>query len=138
MNEEYIKKIFNECKVGNAIGINMLEVKEGYAKGSLILKKEHINVFGSAHGGIIFTLADHVGGACGNTIGKKALLVESSIQYFKPAFEGMTLFAESFLKHRGKRIGRIEIKVTNDKLEDIAVMHMVFYITDEEHKRQTS
>lgn len=134
MNEGYIKSLFNRCNVGHAIGIEVLEVKEGYAKGCLVLKKEHINVFGSAHGGIIFTLADHIGGACGNTLGKKALLIESSIQLFKPAFEGMLLFAEAFLTHKGKRIGRIEIKVTNDKSEDIGVMHMIFYITDEPHK----
>lgn len=134
MNEEYIKKIFSECSVGKAMGINILELKEGYAKGSLVLKKEHINVFGTVHGGIVFLFADHVGGACGNTLGKKAFNVESSIQYFKPAREGMTLFAESYLTHRGKKIGRIEIKVTNDRSEDIAAMHMVFYITDEQHK----
>lgn len=137
MNELYIKDLFNECLVGKTIGITILEVREGYAKGSLLLKKEHINVFGTVHGGIVFILADHVGGACGNTIGKKALLVESSIQYFRPAFEGSTLFAEAFLTNRGKRIGRIDIKVTNEKTEDIAAMHMVFYITDEEHRGKT-
>ncbi len=134
MNEEFVKAMFNECRVGSAAGINIFEVREGYAKGSLVLKKEHINVFGSAHGGIVFMLADHVGGACGNTLGKKAVNVESSIQYFKPALEGMTLFAEACLTYKGKRIGRIEIKITNDKSEEIAVMHTVFFITDEQHK----
>jgi len=136
MNEEFIKTIFNGCSVGNAVGINILELKEGYAKGSLVLKKEHLNVFGSVHGGIVFILGDHVGGACGNTLGKKAVNVETSIQYFKPAFEGMVLFAEAHLTHKGKRIGRIEIKITNDKLDEIAVMHMIFFITDEHHRRE--
>lgn len=138
MHEDYIKNIFNGCHVGKSIGINITEVKEGYAKGYLVIKKEHINVFGSAHGGIIFTLADHVGGACGNTIGKKALLIESSIQYFRPALEGDKIYAEAYLTYKGNKIGRIEIKVTSDKSEDIAVMHMVFYITNEQHKGETA
>ncbi|HOJ44387.1 MAG TPA: PaaI family thioesterase [Syntrophorhabdaceae bacterium] len=138
MDEEYVKNLFNECSVGRLIGIEILEVKEGYARGSLLLKNEHINVFGSAHGGIIFALADHVGGACGNTVGKKSVLIESSIQYFRPVFEGSRIYAEALLIHKGKKIGRIDIKVYNENSEDIALMHMVFYITNEGHRGKTS
>ncbi|HOJ70729.1 MAG TPA: PaaI family thioesterase [Syntrophorhabdaceae bacterium] len=138
MNEEYVKNLFNECSVGRLIGIEISEVKEGYAKGSLFLNHEHLNAFGNAHGGIIFALADQVGGACGNTVGKKSVLIESSIQYFRPVFEGSRIYAEAFLIHKGKKIGRIDIKVFNEKSEDIAMMHMVFYITDEGHRGKTS
>lgn len=138
MDEDYVKNLFNGCSVGKLIGIEISEVREGYAKGSLLLKKEHINVFGSAHGGIIFTLADQVGGACGNTVGKKSVLIESSIQYLKPVFDGSRIYAEACLVHKGKKIGRIDIKVFNEKSEDIALMHMVFYITNEGHRGKTS
>lgn len=134
----YIKKIFNDCNVGKLLGIEIVEVKDGMARGKLKLKKEHINVFGIAHGGIIFTLADHVGGVCGNSIGKKSLLVESSIQYFKGATKGETIFAEAQLIHKGKKIGRIDIKITDKQNKLIALMHMVFYITKYEHTSDTS
>lgn len=138
MHEDYIKSLFNGCIVGKTLGIDITEVREGYAKGRIKLKKEHINVFGSVHGGIIFTFADHIGGACGNTLGKRAVLLESSIQYLKPAFEGSFLYGEALLTHKGKKIGRIDIKITDDKSDDIAIMHMVFFIKDEEHKATTS
>mgnify|MGYP003486677516 FL=1 len=70
MNEEYIQRLFNHCNVGRLLDIDIYEVKEGRAKGKLKIKKEHINVFENAHGGIIFTFADHVGGACGNSLGR--------------------------------------------------------------------
>jgi len=138
MVEDYIKELFNGCCAGRAIGIEITEVREGYAKGSLTIKNEHLNVFGSAHGGIIFTLADHVGGACGNTVGNKSLLIESSIQYLRPVFEGNHIYAEASLIYRGKKIGRIDINVYNEKYEEIALMHMVFYITDEKHTGKTT
>lgn len=134
---EYIKRIFNNCNVSKLLGIEILEAKEGIARGKLTLKKEHINVFGTAHGGIIFTLADHVGGVCGNSIGKKSVLVESSIQYFKGAVEGDTIFAEAHLVQKGRKIGRIDIRITNDAKELIALMHMVFYITQHDHTAET-
>jgi len=137
MHEEYIQKIFNECNVGRLLGIEVYEIEEGRAKGKLTIKREHINVFGNAHGGILFTLADHVGGACGNSLGKLAVLVESSIQYMKGAREGETVFADATLIHKGKKIGRIDIKVHREDGDLIALMHMVFYMKSDDHKAKT-
>mgnify|MGYP003730756199 CR=1 FL=1 len=138
MDDCYIQDLFNECSVGKALGIEILEVREGYAKGMMTIKKEHLNVFDSAHGGVIFTLADHIGGACGNTLGKKAVLIESSIQYFKPVFEGNRVYAEASIIHKGKKIGRLDVKVFTEDSQDVALMHMVFYITHEKHTEKTA
>jgi acyl-CoA thioesterase len=134
MHEEQIKNSFNQCKVGKLIGIEIDEIKEGFAKGKLKIKKEHINIFGSAHGGILFTFADHIGGACGNTLGRKAVLVESSIQYMKGVMENETVFAEAVLTHKGARIGRIEVKIYEENMDLIAIIHQIFFIKDDEHK----
>ena len=89
------------------------------------------------HGGILFTLADHIGGACGNTLGKKSLLIESTMQFMKGVLAGETLFAEAKLCYAGKRIGRIEIKVYRENEEIVAMMHMVFYMKSDDHKTKT-
>lgn len=138
MHEEYIKNIFNNCNVGKLLGIEVYEVREGLAKGKLKLKKEHINIFGNAHGGILFTFADHVGGACGNTLGKKAVLVESSIQYMKGVPENDTVFAEAILTHKGRKIGRIDVKIFSEDGNIVALMHQVFFIKDDDHKTKTT
>ena len=136
MQKEYIKKIFNKCNVGKLLGIDIYEIGEGLAKGKIKIKKEHINIFGSAHGGILFTFADHVGGACGNTLGKKAVLVESSIQYMRGVPEGDTIFAEATLTHRGRKIGRIDVKVCRENGEIIAIANQVFFIKDDKHETE--
>lgn len=138
MHEEYIKNLFNNCNVGNLLGIEVCDLTEGHAKGKLTISREHINVFGTVHGGILFTLADHIGGACGNTLGKKSLLIESSIQYMKGVVEGETVFAEAKLTYKGKRIGRIETKIYRENEEIVAMMHMVFYIRSDDHKAKAS
>ena len=138
MHEEYIKNLFNNCNVGKLLGIEVFDLREGYAKGKLSIRKEHMNVFGTVHGGILFTLADHISGACGNTLEKKSLLVESSIQFMKGIKEGETLFAEAKLTYKGKKIGRIETKIYSENEEIIAMMHLVFYIRSDDHKAKTS
>jgi acyl-CoA thioesterase len=126
--------MFNQCNVGKLLGIEVYDLKEGHAKGKLKILHKHINVFGTVHGGILFTFADHVGGACGNTLGNKSVLVESSIQFMKGVTEGETLYAEAKLSHRGKKIGRIDTKITRKNKEIVALMHMVFYVRSDEHR----
>ncbi len=134
MSGTYIQDLFNECSVGKGVGVKIEEVRAGYARGFLDIGPLHLNVFGSVHGGIVFTLADHVGGACGNSLGTKALLVESSIQYLRPAGPGQRLIAEATLSYAGKRIGRIDIRVHTTDDHPVALMHMVFFRTDDEHQ----
>jgi acyl-CoA thioesterase len=133
MHEEHIKKLFNTCNVANLLGIEIIELEEGRAKGRLVLRKEHMNLFGSVHGGILFTLADHVGGACGNTLGKKAVLVESSMHYLRGVSEGMAIFAEATLTHWGRTIGRTDVRVFDEDNNVIALGHQICYIKDDEH-----
>jgi acyl-CoA thioesterase len=40
------------------LGIKVLEIRDGYAKMSIKITKEHTNLHGLTHGGIIFALAD--------------------------------------------------------------------------------
>lgn len=125
--------MFNECGVTKLLGIEITELAEGMAKGRLVVREEHLNVFGGIHGGILFTFADQIGGACSNTVGKKTLLVESSIQYMKDTSGDKVIYCDATLTHRGKTIGRVDAKVYTEQGELIAMTHHVFYIKAEEH-----
>jgi acyl-CoA thioesterase len=138
MDEEYIRTIFNDCVVCKSLGVEVTEIREGYARGRLKIRGNHLNPFGSAHGGVIFSFADHIGGACGNTLGLKATLVESTIQYARPARAGEELFAEARLRHKGRKIGRLDVEVVNAHNEAVAFMHQLFFLTDHEHKSKTA
>ncbi len=129
MHEEPIMKMFNNCNVARLLGIEIYDLREGHAGGKLAITRDHVNVFGLAHGGILFTLADHVAGTCANSLGKKSLLVESSIQYLKAIVEGDMIFAEADLTYAGKTIGRIDVKLHRENGETVALMHNVFYVT---------
>lgn len=64
---------------------------------------------------------------------KKSLLVESAIHYVRAVNEGETVLAEAMVSHRGRKIGRIDIKIYNETMEIVALMHMIFYIGSDDH-----
>ncbi len=131
--DEILRK-FNECSVGRLLGIEVLEVGEGIARGRMTVRKDHLNVFGGIHGGILFAFADHVGGACGNSMDYKALLVESTARFKKSAREGQTIHAEARLVHSRKKVDRIDITVTNGNGEALAVLKMTSFVVEDAAK----
>ena len=92
------------------MGIEMLEVKPGYAKAVMPLEAPQKNGVGLAHGGAIFGLADVAfGGAC-NSSGETALGIVSSINYMAAGTIG-PLTAEARELHRSRKLGHYEVCV---------------------------
>ena len=101
------KDIFREN-----LGIQIVEVKEGYAKLSLKLKKEHMNSLGAAHGGVLFSLADCAFAEACNYGDTVAVAIQVSINYLKPAFEGDNLTAEAVRVSDGKTLGLYHVTIS--------------------------
>jgi acyl-CoA thioesterase len=94
------------------LGVKVLEVKNGYARVSLKITKEHTNSLGAVHGGVIFSLADCAFAEASNFGETVAVAVQVSINFLKPAFEGDTLTAESVRVSDGKTLGLYHITIT--------------------------
>jgi acyl-CoA thioesterase len=94
------------------LGVKVLDVKDGYAKVSLKITKEHTNSLGAVHGGVIFSLADCAFAEASNYGDKVAVAIQVRINYLKPAFEGDTLTAEATRVSDGKTLGLYHITIT--------------------------
>jgi acyl-CoA thioesterase len=112
-----------------ACGIELLDVGPGTARARLLLKKEHLNSIGVAHGGIIFTLADFVFAAASNSHGTVAVAINANIQYLKAAKEG-TLYAQGTEVSCGRKIAAYNIEVTDEANDKIAVFQGMVYRKD--------
>src|SRR4051812_41613260 len=77
------------------LGIEVLEIKEGACALSMVVKKEMLNGFGIAHGGITFSLADSALAFASNSKGRQSLSIETSISHFISVKENEKLFAEA-------------------------------------------
>jgi acyl-CoA thioesterase len=99
-------------KFREILGIQVIEVKDGYAKLSLKITKNHTNSLGAAHGGAIFALADCAFAEASNCGDKVAVAVQVSINFLKPAFEGDTITAEATRVSDGRTLGLYHINIT--------------------------
>ena len=94
--------------------IDVVEVREGFAKLTMKVTKEHLNFVGSAHGGAVFALADCAFAEAVNSGATKAVAVQVSINYIKPSAEGDTLTAEATVVSEGKTFSLCNVTVSRE------------------------
>jgi acyl-CoA thioesterase len=108
------------------MGIEMLEVKPGYAKAVMPLEAPQKNGLGLAHGGAVFGLADVAFGGASNSSGEVALGIVSSINYMAAGKTG-PLTAEARELHRSRKLGHYEVLVFDGNDALIAVGRATAY-----------
>ena len=111
------------------LGIEILDVKEGYCKLQMKMREEMTNGFNIAHGGISYSLADSALAFASNARGDHALSIETSIAHTRPAHTGDLLFAEAIEKSHTRRFGIYEVQITNERDELIALFKGTIYRT---------
>jgi acyl-CoA thioesterase len=97
-----------------ALGIKVLEVRDGYANVSMKVEKKHTNALGFTHGGVIFSLADYAFAQACNFVDNVAVAIQVSINFLKPSTEGDVLKAEAIRITDGKTTGLYQVTVRKD------------------------
>ncbi len=102
------------------LGMEIIEIKKGWAKIRLPFTEKLANSLGVAHGGAIFSPADSaVGMALVGMIDKDENIstLEMKINYLKPFVEG-EIIAEAKIVHKGTMtaIGDVEVRDEKDNL----------------------
>ena len=112
------------------LGIEVLEIKEGYSKIKMTVRKEMINGFGVVHGGIAFSLADSAFAFACNNRNILSMALDTSINFIKPVHVGDILIAEAKELHNGKSTGLYHIRITNQNAHEVAVFKGLCYRTE--------
>ncbi|MCD8216565.1 MAG: PaaI family thioesterase [Clostridiales bacterium] len=126
MDFEKLKEIRNTGFI-KEIGFETTEIREGYARGEVTLAPKHGNPIGSIHGGVIFTIADTIGGAAATSRGRFVTTLSGNINYLRPAIGSKKLFAESAEIKVGKNVCVYDVMITDDTGRKIARATMTYY-----------
>ncbi len=102
------------------MGVQVLEVKEGYSRIKMSIRKEMVNGFGIVHGGIPFSLADSAFAFACNNRNNLSVALDVNIVFTKAVNIGDELMAEAKEFHNGRSTGVYLITVSNQKNEQIA------------------
>ncbi len=108
-----IKTVVDQDRFADHVGIRLTAVAAGYARAELTLAEHHRNGLGTAHGGVIFTLADLVFAAAANSHGIDAMAVNIHISYFKAVREG-TLIAEATELSLNRKLATYAVDVSDE------------------------
>ena len=103
------------------LGIEVLDVNEGYSKIKMTVRSEMINGFGIVHGGIAFSLADSAFAFACNNRNNLSVALDTAINFTKPVHVGDVLTAEAKELHNGKSTGLYHITITNQKDHVVAL-----------------
>ncbi|MCP4459217.1 MAG: hotdog fold thioesterase [Cytophagales bacterium] len=113
------------------LGIEVLEVREGFAKIKMMVRPEMINGVGVTHGGISFSLADSAFAFASNSHGQKTVSIETSINHIKPIFDGDELIAVAEKESTSRSLGQYIARVTRGD-ELVGLFKGVAFRKDEE------
>lgn len=109
------------------LGIDLVEIKPGYARATMLVKPELLNGVGVTHGGAIFSLADIVFAAASNAHGPVALALNVNIQFMKTTTLGEVLTATAREENLTRKTGLYRMEVRDGKGDLVALAEGLVY-----------
>ena len=130
--QKIIKKMFDQDAFSQWLGIEIIDVSEGFCQLKMTVRKEMLNGFQIAHGGIAYSLADSALAFASNSHGRKSLSVETSISHTVSVKEGDVLTVATKELSLSDKIGVYLITIINQSNEDVAYFKGTVYRTSKE------
>ena len=116
-----VNKMLKDDLFSQWLDIKVLDVKEGYSKIKMMIRKEMLNGFGIVHGGIPFSLADSAFAFACNNRNNLSVALDVTITFTKAVNVGDELIAEAKEVHNGRSTGVYLITIINQKNETIGL-----------------
>jgi acyl-CoA thioesterase len=131
--EEHAKKIvdamYNNDPMSQWLGIERLQDGPGLSVLRMTVRKEMLNGFDIAHGGIAYSLADSALAFASNAHGVQAVSIETAISHIAQAREGDVLITRVTEKNVTTRTGLYHVDVINQEGKVIAYFKGTVYRT---------
>ena len=115
-----LKELLAEDHFASCTGVELMEIKPGYAKARMLVTKRHLNAGGVCQGGALFTLADLAFAAVANSHNQLTLSLSANITFLRPAREGY-VYAEAVEVFNHARVPFIEVRIHDEEDALVAV-----------------
>jgi acyl-CoA thioesterase len=106
--------MWRDDDASRGLGMEILEVKAGYARLAMTIKPDMVNGQRIAHGGFIFTLADSAFAFACNSHNQRVVAAQGSITFLKPGKLGDRLIAVAREISLAGRSGIYDVSVSVD------------------------
>lgn len=131
--EKVVDHMLQQDAFSQWLGIELLEIREGYSRIRMTTRKEMVNGFGIAHGGIAFSLADSAFAFACNNRNNLSVALDTNISFTRAVQVGDTLTAEATEIHNGRSTGVYSIGIFNQRNEQVALFKGTCFRTGKTH-----
>jgi acyl-CoA thioesterase len=114
------------------LGIERIKVEPGHCMLKMKIRKDMLNGFAIAHGGITYSLADSALAFASNSHGRKSVSVETSISHVVSLKEGDVITAEAKEISLSNKIGIYHINITDQENKIVALFKGTVYRTSKD------
>jgi acyl-CoA thioesterase len=129
--EKVVDAMFANDYFSQWLGIELVKVGPGHCILQMKIRKEMLNGFSIAHGGIAYSLADSALAFASNSHGRKSLSIETSISHTVSLHEGDTILAEAKEINLTNKLGIYYITITSES-NTVALFRGTVYRTSKE------
>ncbi|HAD12210.1 MAG TPA: hydroxyphenylacetyl-CoA thioesterase PaaI [Saprospirales bacterium] len=124
---EVFHKMYDNDPFSQWLGIELVSVDLGTCTLRMTVRKEMLNGFGVAHGGISFSLADSAFAFACNSHGRHAVSIHCTVEHVAPVFESDVLTAVAREENLGRSISNYAIEVRKQDGSPVAFFRGVSY-----------
>jgi acyl-CoA thioesterase len=107
-------EMWKDDHASKGLGMEILDIKAGYAQLAMTIRPNMVNGHGIAHGGFIFTLADSAFAFACNSRNERTVAAHGNISFIRPGKLGDRLMASAREVSRSGRSGIYDISVSAD------------------------
>ena len=118
---DVVNKMMLDDRFSQWLGIEVMEIREGYSRIQMTVRPEMLNGLGIVHGGVAFSLADSAFAFACNNRNNLSVALDVTITFTKAVHIGDVLIAEAKEVHNGRSTGVYLISVFNQKEEQVAL-----------------
>jgi acyl-CoA thioesterase len=127
--EKVVGKMMGGDWFSQWLGISVEEISDGKCRLKMKVRKEMLNGFSIAHGGITYSIADSALAFASNSHGRKAVSIETSISHTVALREGDIITAHAEEVSLKEKIAIYNIKVQKEDGEVVALFKGTVYRT---------
>ena len=130
--EKVMRKTVKDNLYMQYLGVEMLELKEGYGLGRMKYKVELLNPYKMLHGGSLYSLADIVAGTVACMGGRYVTTVSGNMNFLLPAENTEYVYCEVKQLRMGKHLAVYDVKIRDDEDKVLDSGEFTFFITEHE------
>ncbi len=129
--ERGVKTMLASDQCSHSLGIELQEIRQGYAKMTMTIRQDMVNGHNICHGGMLFTLADSTFACCCNGHNRVTVASACKIDFLRPAVLGDQLTAIGTERKRGKQTGLCDVEIYNSHNQLVALFRGNSHILDQ-------